>query len=72
VHYAGRVDMTNRSGDKHPRAQAVVRVSPNGVRTVFSTITAACDATPRARRHNVWRAFVGQLRTHAGYKWEKV
>jgi HNH endonuclease/NUMOD4 motif len=68
----GLVDMTNRKGAAHPRAQSVVRVGKDGKRRVFSTIAAACLATPGARRDRVWAAFTGALKSHAGFKWEKL
>lgn len=72
VHGSGRVNMENRAGDKHPKAQAVRRIAQDGSFEVFTTIKAACEATPKARRDRVWMAFAGQLQTHAGYKWEKL
>jgi len=66
----GLVDTTNRQGANHPKARGVGRVGKDGSVTEFTTIKAACDATPNARRDRVWMVLVGQLKTHAGFGWQ--
>lgn len=65
----GFVDLTNRSGDRHPKATAVRRTAADGSTSDFPTIKAAIAATPGARRTGVWKAITGELKTHAGHRW---
>jgi hypothetical protein len=69
AHRIGLVNMTNRRGAAHPKARAVLRVSPSGEVQRFETLVDACAATTNCRSDRIWMVLNGHLKTHAGYHW---
>ena len=66
---SGLVDLTNRRGDRHPKARAVIRRANDGSEARFNTIKDAVTATPKASRTGVWHGVTGRYSRHAGFVW---